>query len=390
MSVFFVYRSQYDTPVLNQLKTFGDATVFEWFKRNWTGAESYDDSLKFARNLLGFDVYGFDSIFRAIGEHQIGPPEDEQALARILNEHLYVEGELKFGPHCIQVLTDDDELDVAYYIFDDIYLEQNRDKADFLLANDFELSTDSMNDSVIESLEVDAELNLIDTSGGGDGALFFVTLSEYGTGENLSEVDGAWIIQGLRLPDLPEYLSAVLPARGEVGFAPSELLLLRSQLFSNRADGTDPSLMTNEHLKQILEAPTNRHAWKTYYLKHSDPARAKVNILKNALEACAQFPVVFLDYGYDWNFESGKLISVNKEEVSERLRFDHEPTNDPEKMKLQVDEHFAQVSIHTDRWNDAVDLYNRWILFDDLWVAKHPNLANSILRYATRWDMLSS
>jgi hypothetical protein len=389
MSVFFVYRSQYETPVLNQLKIFSDATVFDWFKRNWKGAESYDESTKIARELIGIDVYGFDSIFEAIGEHQIGSPEDEQALARILEKHLYVEGELKFEPHCIQVLTDDDELDVAYYIFDDIFLEQNRDKADFLLARDFELSTNFENDSAQESLCVDAELNLIETTGSGEGLLFFASLSEYGSGGNLSEIDGGWVIKGLRLPDLPEFLASVLPAQGEIGYAPSELLLLRSQLFSSGCYGTDAPPINQEHSEKLLETPTNRKAWQTFFSEHIDPAEAKIDILEKALVACAQFPVVFLGYEYDWNFNSGKLISVSKEEVWERLRFDHEPRNDPSKMKLQVDEHFAQVSIHTDRWNNALDLYNRWIFFDDLWAAKNPNLANSILRYATRWDMLS-
>ena len=35
------------------------------------------------------------------------------------------------------------------------------------------------------------------------------------------------------------------------------------------------------------------------------------------------------------------------------------------------------------------DLYHRWIFFDDLWAAAHPELAKAILTYAGRWDVLS-
>jgi hypothetical protein len=33
-------------------------------------------------------------------------------------------------------------------------------------------------------------------------------------------------------------------------------------------------------------------------------------------------------------------------------------------------------------------MYHQWYLFDDLWASAHPDLANAILRYASRWDVL--
>lgn len=390
MSVYFVYRSQYETPNLNQVKVFDDASVLAWFQRIWNLGDNFEDASECADTLLGFHVYGFDSIFRKIAEHQLKAPVNDSSLARLLEKHLYVEGELICSPHCIQVLTDDDELDVAYYIFDDVFLDENKGKAEFLLLDGFELPTEEKSESDVTEFDIRAALNFISTAGGGDGFLFFATMSEYGSGGNLTDIDGGWVIEGLRLPDLPEYLSAILSDRGEPGYAPVELLLLRSQLFSDGGNDTDAA---DSNLTALLSDPRNKGSWQKYLNSQPEPEKLKTRILENALKACMQFPVQNFDYGYDWNFASGKLISVGKDEVWEHLRMSLDASNEPLKSKLQVDTHVAQVSIHTDRWNlgnNSVDLYNRWILFDDIWARNYPELANSILSYATRWDALSA
>ena len=85
MSVYFVYRSQYQTPILNQLKVFPDASVLEWFQSNW---QQLDE------NLLGFDPYGFDSLNQAIESNELPSPSSIKELQAILEEHLYVENTL--------------------------------------------------------------------------------------------------------------------------------------------------------------------------------------------------------------------------------------------------------------------------------------------------------
>jgi hypothetical protein len=47
-----------------------------------------------------------------------------------------------------------------------------------------------------------------------------------------------------------------------------------------------------------------------------------------------------------------------------------------------VDEHIAQLALHHDDYFG----YHQWFLFDDVWAASHPELAASLLRYATHWD----
>jgi hypothetical protein len=34
-------------------------------------------------------------------------------------------------------------------------------------------------------------------------------------------------------------------------------------------------------------------------------------------------------------------------------------------------------------------MFHQWILFDDVWASAHADLANALLRFARRWDVLS-
>src|SRR5262249_38498266 len=142
VSVYFVYRSHYDTPSLNHVRRFEDDTVLAWFQRHWKGVADRAQAGDQVRKVFGCYVYGFGSLFHAIAEHSLPPPAASTALKRVLQAHLYFEGELLCRPHVIQVLTDDDELQMAYYFFDDHYLAEHADRAAFLLREDWHLPAD--------------------------------------------------------------------------------------------------------------------------------------------------------------------------------------------------------------------------------------------------------
>ena len=44
------------------------------------------------------------------------PPTSDRQLKSYLEEHLYVEGGMRYTPHALQVLTDNDEIELAYYV----------------------------------------------------------------------------------------------------------------------------------------------------------------------------------------------------------------------------------------------------------------------------------
>ena len=59
---------------------------------------------------------------------------------------------------------------------------------------------------------------------------------------------------------------------------------------------------------------------------------------------------------------------------------------------VHVEDHVAQLSLHVNIWKlprTERHVYHQWILFDDLWASVHPDLANAILRFVRRWDVLS-
>jgi hypothetical protein len=63
--------------------------------------------------------------------------------------------------------------------------------------------------------------------------------------------------------------------------------------------------------------------------------------------------------------------------------------HDPKKSRVHVEEHLAQLCLHADKAYSH-DEWHQWYFFDDLWAGAHPTIAEALLRYGKRWDVLSS
>jgi hypothetical protein len=50
-------------------------------------------------------------------------------------------------------------------------------------------------------------------------------------------------------------------------------------------------------------------------------------------------------------------------------------------------EHLVQACV--DGSGTADPYYGQWYFFDDVWASAQPDLANALLRFASRWDVLS-
>ena len=61
----------------------------------------------------------------------------------------------------------------------------------------------------------------------------------------------------------------------------------------------------------------------------------------------------------------------------------------PLEVARRASDHLAQLCLHVGDFFGK-DTYHQWIIFDDLWAGEHPDLAEGILRYAKRWDVLTS
>ena len=95
-------------------------------------AASEEAASKICDEELGGRVYGFGTLFAATRKHLLTPPNTTGTLKKLLREHLYVEGaadeNVRLDDHSFRVRTDDDEVGLAYFIFDDETAVNNPDR----------------------------------------------------------------------------------------------------------------------------------------------------------------------------------------------------------------------------------------------------------------------
>src|SRR5262249_28250558 len=145
--------------------------------------------------------------FRAIAEESLLPPRTVRQLAGYLDEHLSPHDESLCRPHAVQVLTDDDDLQYAYYFLDDHFLQRHPGRADFLLHEGWRLPA-GHGSAPFRSAVPPVPLL---PAGRGKGTTYLAFLAVYDTA-CLSEPFGPYRIGGIRLPDLCQYLREVEPA----------------------------------------------------------------------------------------------------------------------------------------------------------------------------------
>jgi uncharacterized protein (TIGR02996 family) len=355
MAVYFVYRSHYDNPGAFYLKRFAADTVLDWFRSIWKGVPNEEPDYgasDHAQKLIGRNVYSLGSLFGKIHEESWPPPKTMNALGGRLNDALYV-GELKGGAHHIQILTDDDELEMAIYLFDDHYAEQHPDRCAFLMRDDWRLPDGGANGEFKPPRGVPTEKHRL----AGEGRTYFAHFASYDSG-GLTDLgpDGftqCGVVRNARVPDVARFLFTpdIQAAREEEG-PRSELAQLVGGLHATvkAAKGQEAAF-----LKAVAANPNDTACWSAYS---------------------------------DW------LLENDKPTLLERVLKQYSPdagcdtsSRDPKKDTVVVQAHVAQASKHVAKWGNE-NLYHHFIFFDDLWANAHPDLASSILRTANRWDPL--
>jgi uncharacterized protein (TIGR02996 family) len=391
MAVYLVYRSHYDDPAGKRLKRFDDASVLDWFRNRWRLSDDPEEVGRLIDEEIGFYVYGLSSLFEHAIEDALPAPRTDRKLARYLDDHLYSEGPILHQPHLLTVQTDDDELQVCYYVFDDEYLAQHGKRAAYLLNDGWRLPGGHADGPFEPTEPIDEEP--WGPAGKGAGTTY-VAVVAYRDSGNLEDLSPAARIESVRLPDLARYLAETTPADTRGGY----LLLLRSQLLAAPLT-TDPA--EEGFRSALLDDPGDEASWRAYsdWLQERGDRPAGLLLLEQALKAFARFPVIRLPAAV-WNTLPVQLLTPslrNHQALLQRI-LATEPEDEwysgrphshsPEKSRVQVEEHVAQLCLHTERW-DETDLYQQLIFFDDQWAAAHPDLANGILRYTRAWDVLS-
>jgi uncharacterized protein (TIGR02996 family) len=383
MGVYFVYRSHYEGPACKHLKRFEDASVLDWFRKRWMGlaCEDVREAQERVDREMGTHVFDLACIFQAIAERGLTAPETESQLHQLFRAHLNWGGEILARPHCLQWLTDDDELEMAYYFFDDHFLARHADRAAFLLREGWQLPG-GRGERGYRPRVPTAELT---PRGQGEGTTYCVLIAYYDSG-NLTHLEesGGWRIRGARLPQFCRYLATVSPDSDW----PFELRLLRSQLFAR------PTPLIKEEaafLATLQEEPGDIATWEAYsdWLEEHGQSRAGLTVLLRALQGATHYPVGPMTNQLplrDFGLGSIGAARAELEALAEQVK-DH-ANNDPSRSLVAVQDHVAQLCLHTAVWGKE-DLFHQWIFFDDLWASAHPDLARAILRFMGRWDVLS-
>jgi hypothetical protein len=120
MKIYFAYRDGYRSNH-RHLRAFEAASVRDWFVQNWPKLCDEDA----VEDFLGAYPYGFP--INDLDGSEVAAPRTLKELRHKLEHHVYCEKVLT-SKHCVQVLTDDDEIDLAWYVFDEEYAAANADK----------------------------------------------------------------------------------------------------------------------------------------------------------------------------------------------------------------------------------------------------------------------
>lgn len=359
MPVYFVYRCHYGAPNEKHLRRFEYDTVLEWVRAIWREFDNDDAAYAYARELLGgLNVYSFGSLFytRPGDGSSAGRPETMEAVHEWF-QSMY-DPTIEAGPHHVQILTDDDEIDMAVLICDDHYRAENPGKVDFLLLPDWELPGGASDGPPPDLSAIRTEA--AEPRGEGDGVLY--VFREEAQSDNLRDknaYDHANCVPGLRVPDLARHLLCA-PETEDQEYALGEVRDFLTELLANPT-GDDAGFLV-----AIRDQPAEQTHWDAYsdWLEEHDLPPAGLHLLDRALRS---------------------------------RNFSHKGANrNPAFDRVKVTPHMAQACKHEDRWRAPMtdeitkhDTFVQFIFFDDRWAAAHPALAKGILTFASRWDVLT-
>ena len=271
--------------------------------------------------------------------------------AKHFEEALYTE-EMKFGQQHLQLLTDDDELEMALYIFDDQHVAKNPHRTAFLMREDWRLP-DGAAESEFKPKGVQKTAKLVR----GEGVTYFAHFAAYDSG-SLTDLDAFSLcgaVAGVRVADFPRYLFAM----------------------RNRLDDNPDDEALNAELVQLV----------TGLDAVIEKSKGDEKAFLAALSANPDDYAGWCAYS-DWRMERDRppLLSDILQLFDARSG-SLQSSRDAKKDEAVVQTHVAQASKHVAQWGET-DLFHHFILFDDLWANAHRDLASSILRTASRWDPL--
>jgi len=345
-TLYFVYRSGYEGPSRKRVIELDCASVLEWFRQGCSWALEAGDEVSAHDQVVkwcGGHVYGLNSVFQSVSEQRLDLPETWTDLVALLDEHLYVEGCFAAREPVLSVITDDDEVTLAYFFVPQSYALLHPERTDYLLRPDWKLPDSAASLSAFAD-PPRIPLREIGPRGNKEGRTYLLSLYDEDSGflHDLREFPAALLLPGVRVPDLATYLQEAVASEAW----PQLLFALRAAL------GEDCDLSA-------------------------------------ATERCREWGVDRLAAVHDTGTyqEMRGRLAQRWADLSER-----EPRERPDLARGHASPHLLQFS-YCHEFNNVgrkVFHHDQWLVFDDLWASEHPHLAESLIRFAAQWDPLGA
>jgi uncharacterized protein (TIGR02996 family) len=378
MPVFFADRSFDLGPTGKYLKRFEDDTVLGWFQRHWEhlAINDRDQADERLTEVLGCDGWFLWNPFRLAAEEGLPPPQTAEELLDLLRQCLG-DGDFVLSPHCLQVLTEEDGEGGALSYFDDHFLKQSGGLASYLLHEGWQLPPGHAAGPFVPAVQTIA-LEPPDTGPGATFLAFLTRESKY----PLDNLMGAYRIDGVRLPELARHVCHQPPDTDSDNRWPSYLRSLPALLLAG-VTSADP--MEAAFLEAIRAAPGDAATWAAWsdWRQERSGELPGLGLLRGTFERLARLPGSLqrkLPRDADLDTACRQLLEVEARHRDELRATIH--------SLIHVEAHLAQMCLDVSRTEKHY--FHQWILFDDLWASAHPDLANAILRFAARWDVLSA
>lgn len=119
MKVYFAYRTGYKSNH-RFIKAFEADGILDFFQKHW------EQFAKDATPIIG-DVYSFPFYYDKEDGDTLQTPNDFEQLTKLLKSYVYC-NEVLGDENCLEVHTDDDEIELAWYVFTENYKNANMDK----------------------------------------------------------------------------------------------------------------------------------------------------------------------------------------------------------------------------------------------------------------------
>lgn len=356
MAVHLVVRTPYArNPSGLTVESSADPDVLAWLQRHWATLDSVE-GFWFVEGL----------------ERSVVPPRDMdearssmEAWAPRLGNHQFP-SRLLVEDHAIRLLDSSDIDQWAAFVFDDVWRAAHPGRADFVLLEDWRLP--------------EGHLPAAPTGGDDAGTVWFCRMAApplYRV-PYLDRLPGPMVFEGMRLDGFVRWLARPHQALDEV------LRLLRATL-PHRPSGLDRDAAAL--WERIVADPADDGAWAVlddWHLEH-DRERLHVGLLRRALA----FLTCRVVEQHVWRPPGAHVPWGEARGMLHRLEFDPAILS----SRSTASEAIAQGSFfrpdwHQGRWTPSYGSFDRWILFDDRWVAANPDLAAGCLRFVSGWDVL--